>query len=84
MLDGIKLTKRLRKILMAKRKKLKGRSAKHGKAPAPYTKYKKKEFVYSSAYYEWKHNILNKSSSSAKSYATNRVGDKRTFAMAAE
>lgn len=33
---------------MAKRVKLNGRSARHGRAPAPYTKYKKRPWRYPS------------------------------------
>jgi hypothetical protein len=38
---------------MAKRKKMKGRSAKHGRNPAPYTKYDKRPYQYSAAYRTW-------------------------------
>lgn len=38
---------------MAKRKKAKGRSARHGRRPSPYQKYEKTPYKYSSAYYEW-------------------------------
>lgn len=80
--DGIKLTKRLRKVIMAKRKKLKGRSARHGRAPAPYTKYAKKEFQYSAGYYEWKRTVMNKRSVPTSARVQNV--DKRQYAMAAE
>lgn len=39
---------------MAKRKKGKGRSARNGNQPAPYTKYKKQPYRYSASYYSWK------------------------------
>lgn len=48
----INLLKRLSE--MAKRKKMKGRSARHGRAASPYQKYEKKPFRYSPGYYDWK------------------------------
>lgn len=47
-----KLLKRLSE--MAKRKKMKGRSARHGKAASPYQKYQKRPYRYSAAYYDWR------------------------------
>jgi len=48
----INLLKRLSE--MAKRKKMKGRSARHGRAQSPYQKHKKTPYRYSPGYYEWK------------------------------
>lgn len=48
-----KLSKKLRAYLMAKRKKMKGKSARHGKAQSPYQKYEKTPYKYSAAYREW-------------------------------
>lgn len=38
--------------------KKKGRSARNGNAPSPYTKYNKMPYVYSGAYHEWRRNRL--------------------------
>ncbi len=48
----INLLKRLSE--MAKRKKMKGKSARHGKAASPYNKYNKAPHRYSPGYYAWK------------------------------
>lgn len=39
---------------MAKNMSRKGKSARNGNAPAPYTKYEKQPHRYSAQYYEWK------------------------------
>ena len=45
-----KFTKRLRKkFKMAKNERKKGRSARNGNAPAPYTKYQKQPYKYSAS-----------------------------------
>lgn len=53
----LKLLKRLRKYRkecdMAKNERKKGKSARNGNAPAPYTKYEKRPYQYSAAYYDW-------------------------------
>ncbi len=48
----INLLKRLSE--MAKRKKMKGKSARHGRAPSPYQKHGKTPYRYSPGYYAWK------------------------------
>lgn len=50
----------LRKALRAMAKNMikKGRSARNGNAPSPYTKYNKMPYVYSGAYHEWRRNRL--------------------------
>lgn len=60
----INLLKRLSE--MAKRKKMKGRSARHGRSASPYSKYEKKPFRYSPGYYEWKRNVVAKANSRNK------------------
>jgi hypothetical protein len=35
---------------MAKRRKTRGKSVRHGNAPSPYNKYNKKEFIYGEDY----------------------------------
>ena len=47
--------KRARQALeMAKNMRRRGKSARNGNAPSPYTKYGKTPFKYSGAYEEWK------------------------------
>lgn len=43
---------------MAKNTAKKGRSARNGNAPAPYTKYSKTPHKYSARYYEWRKDRL--------------------------
>ena len=43
---------------MAKNIKQRGRSARNGNAPSPYTKYGKTPYKYSPAYHEWRRNRL--------------------------
>lgn len=45
---------------------MKGRSARHGKAPSPYTKYQKKPYRYSSGYYDWKRSVTARANSRNK------------------
>ena len=72
----IKLSKKLRAYIMAKRKNMKGRSARHGKAASPYTKYDKRPFRYSPGYYEWKRSVVAKANSRNK-YAEQAKQDQR-------
>lgn len=71
----IKLLKHLRELTM-KRKKMKGRSARHGKAASPYTKYGKVPHRYSPDYYNWKRSVVAKANSRNK-YAQEAVQDHR-------
>lgn len=66
--------KRLRKKLrlmatMAKNAKQSGRSVRNGNAPSPYTKYGKRPYVYSAAYYQWHHTVKKQ-----KATAPQRIG----------
>lgn len=45
---------------MAKNKMKKGKSARNGNAPSPYTRYDKKPYRYSEAYYTWKKMVTRK------------------------
>ncbi len=64
----VKLRKKLRELTMAKRKKMKGRSARHGKAPSPWTKKNKKPYQYSPGYYAWKRQIVAHAGKSNNKY----------------
>lgn len=70
----INLLKRLSE--MAKRKKMKGRSARHGKAASPYQKYQKKPYRYSSGYYDWRRNVVARANSRNK-YADEAAKEQR-------
>lgn len=48
------ISNQLRLAIMAKDARKKGKSARNGNAPSPYTKYHKTPYRYSSAYYDWK------------------------------
>jgi len=61
------LRKSLRKIQhMAKNMVKRGRSARNGNAPSPYTKYQKTEYKYSTAYYDWRRGKIAKKSKETK------------------
>lgn len=54
---------------MAKRKKMKGKSARHGKAPSPYQKYEKKPYRYSQAHRDWQNKVRAGAAKSSNKYA---------------
>jgi len=58
---------------MAKRrseKKTKGKSARRGNAPAPYTRYDKQPYRYSAEYYAWVRTVKGRAAKSNNKYAT--------------
>lgn len=83
----LKLLKRLRKFRkeseMAKNERKKGKSARNGNAPSPYTKYDKRPFQYSAAYYEWNRRAKAGRAHEAAPTKVKRE-DRQTFLMAAE
>ena len=56
----MKLVRRKRNDAVAKNAPKKGRSARNGNAPSPYTKYEKREHRYSPGYYAWKQKVTGK------------------------
>lgn len=66
-----RLGKKLRKF-MAKNLPKRGKSARNGNQPSPYTKYGKTEYKYSQNYREWKANRLagRVTTNSSRSYRT--------------
>lgn len=56
---------------------MKGRSARHGKAASPYSKYDKRPFRYSPGYYEWKRNIVARAGKSTNKYAEQAQKEQR-------
>ena len=78
MIFFVKLRKKLRAMCaMAKRKKMKGRSARHGRNPAPYTKYGKRPYPYSSEYRTWFYATRAKASKSNNKYADQNKAEKQ-------
>ena len=73
----IKLSRKLRAYIMAKRKKMQGKSARHGHAASPYSKYEKKPFRYSPGYYEWKRSIVARAGKSNNKYADQAQKEQR-------
>ena len=71
---------------MAKNARKRGKSARNGNRPAPYTKYGKSPYIYSQAYRDWKRAVLNNRSpnSSSKKAREWKVEDRNEFRMAAE
>lgn len=53
------MLRHLRKILnMAKNVRQKGKSARNGNSPSPYTKYAKTPYKYSTKYHQWRSDRL--------------------------
>ena len=50
----LKLLRKLREALMAKNSPRRGKSARNGNSPSPYTKYGKVPYKYSAKYQEWR------------------------------
>ena len=67
-----RIEQRIRDFFMAKNATKGGRSARRGRSPSPYTKYKKIPHRYSPAYYQWKESVLRgrptKSAENKKDY----------------
>lgn len=64
-------------MVMAKRKKSKGRSARHGRAASPYQKYDKRPCRYSAEYYDWKRSITSRAAKPTNKYADKAQKEQR-------
>ena len=74
----VKLRKKMRALtVMAKRKKMKGRSARHGKAQSCYQKHQKKPYVYSAEYREWKRSIVARAGKTNNKYTDENRKEQR-------
>lgn len=82
------LLKKLRKLrvdFMAKNGPKKGRSARNGNAPSPYTKHKKTPWRYSAGYYQWRSDRLARRNTVKKDdWKANNRTEIRDYKMAAE
>ena len=78
--------KKLRKLAeMAKNAIKKGKSARHGNAPSPYTKYEKTPYKYSAAYYSWRADRLAGRNQTKKvDWKSDDRNTAKQFKMAAE
>jgi len=77
----------LRKIAkvadMAKNMRQKGKSARNGNAPSPYTKYHKAPYQYSAKYWEWRRS-KTKPNVANMNFKSNNREKVREFKQAAE
>lgn len=80
------LSNHVREAIMGKpNRRPKGKSARNGNRPAPYTKYQKTPYVYSQAYREWKRSRLaGRPAPPADQYKTQERNKVREFKQAAE
>lgn len=71
---------------MAKNKVKRGKSARNGNQPSPYTKYKKKPYRdYSAAYYAWHRSVKGgRTTSGKKDWKASNREQVREFKQAAE
>ena len=71
----VKLTEKIEQ--MAKRKKMRGTSARRGNAPSPYSKYAKVPHRYSADYYEWVRSVRSRAAKSTNKYADEAKSERR-------
>lgn len=82
MVVRLRVLRKLREALMAKNAPQRGKSARNGNAPSPYTKQRKTPHRYSAAYYDWfRDRKAGKPISTKSWHGTEKV---REYKMAAE
>jgi hypothetical protein len=79
------LSKTLRQAVMGKpSRKPKGKSARKGNMPSPYTKYGKTPYKYSQSYYDWHRNAKAGRTTSTQEKPHNSRRELREYKIAAE
>lgn len=84
MVITLKALRKLRMAFMAKNLPKRGKSARNGNKPAPYTKYKKSPHKYSTAYYEWNRAKKSGKPTPKEGWKAENRTEVRQFRMAAE
>lgn len=82
---SLKILRKIRMALVAKNLPKRGKSARNGNAPSPYTKHQKTPYRYSARYYEWRADRLaGRTKTKASDWHAEDRNEIRQFKMAAE